>query len=257
MSQSRRKCKVCGKLFVIPIDSRNRLSPRQTCSYDCSIVLRDTNKKEWTKEEIQFIHDYANCLPSAVFYRDFKKATNKSGKSGRSFDAFKSKVNELGYTLTPVYNYIKLSDVAKKLDISKERVWYWVKRGLRVQYRCKAKYRYVTLGAIKTFAKTKPHFFWGIPHYKLYALIGDVDLAEHIAMKYTKRPYCIAKPRRIICLETNKIYDSLKKAADANFLQITSIYKSAKLKKPTCGLNFRYYDDLKLLRGGHSSAAGQ
>lgn len=257
MSPSRRKCKVCGKLFVVPIDSRNRVSPRRTCSYKCSVVLREKNRQEWTDVEIQFVHDHANCYPSILFYRLFKSTTQKKGDPHRSFDAFKSKVNELGYDMTPIYNYIKLSDVAKKLGISKERVWYWTKKGLQVQYKCKSKYRYVTLGAVRTFAKKNPKYFWGIPHHKLYALIGDADLSEYIALKYTKPPYCIAKPRRIICLETNKIYESLRKAADDNHLQITSIYKSAKLKKPTVGLNFRYYDDVMFLRGGDSNSSRQ
>ena len=221
------------------------------------MVLREKNRQEWTDEEIQFIRDYANCYPSILFYRHFKSTTQKKGDPHRSFDSFKAKVNELGYDMTPIYNYIKLSDVAKKLGIRKERVWYWVKRGLQVQFKCKSKYRYVTLGAVKTFAKKNPKYFWGIPQHKLYALIGDADLSEYIALKYTKPPYCIAKPRRVICLETNKIYESLKKAADDNYMQSTSVYKSARLKRPTCGLNFRYYDDIMFLRGRDPSPAGQ
>jgi len=238
----KRKCKCCSAVFNVPLISKDRHSKRTTCSYACRNKLIALNRAPWSEEEDQFIHDYANNFPLRLFYSMFKSHCTKNNWPTRTFFAFEQRVLRLGYSKKSLHSMITPSRLAGLLGISSNCIDDWPRQGLRISYVGKNRARYFTIDEVKRFAKERPQNFGGIPYQNLFVVFGDEELCSYIRANYPKRNTCLKPRRRVLCVTTNKIYNSLTAASKDTFLHKASIYKSCRFNRETCGLQFQYLD---------------
>lgn len=239
---SKRICVNCGAGFYAPKISKGRSSKRRTCSDACHRAYLVKTKKPWSEEEDAYIHDHANEFPLPLFLKFYNRFAVENGFPMRSRTAFSQRVNRLGYKLEPLTFMIGTKRLAELLKIPRGTVDDWPRQGLKVSCRLKDGTRYYNLKEVRNFAIARPQNFGGLKYEDLYRVLGDVDLCREIVLKYPRRHTGIAKPRRVLCVTTNKIYGSLAEAGKANFLSRTVIYKSCKFGKQYAGLRFQYFD---------------
>jgi hypothetical protein len=99
--------------------------------------------------------------------------------------------------------------------------------------------RFIKRSDLRSFAKKHPERFRGLPLGELVMILDSVPLAEYlIAQGAGPRP---GYGRKVVCLETGKVYPSLASAARAHFIHKTTVGKSIRLGRPCiCGRTFAY-----------------
>ena len=240
----KRRCKFCSKLFTPPIISRNRRSQRVTCSVTCQNSLNRESKKQlwWTAEEVDELKCVANFGPLNFVAERYNQWASTNGYQKRSQNAIAQKLYKMGFRQESLYEYICLSLLARRLGISPHTVIRWPRIGLKTVSRLRRKKKVYTCDRhVLRFARERPQSFGGIPYSKLFSVLGDEALCEHIAKNYPDRPTVCHPKRRVVCLNNNVIYPSMRKAADDNHVSVSSVWRSCKEQRPLCGLDFRYY----------------
>ena len=239
----RRQCKACGARFEAPIRSRGDISPRRTCSRECALKWVAMNRNQWSKEELEALKECANTGPTPFVVHTYNRWAKNNDKPKRSRNSIEMKLQVLGLSKVSIHQYYSRTHLANSLGIPAGTVISWTKYGLEViSPHPKSKEKFVTDKSIIEFAKKYPRKFGGIPYSKLFLVLGDHELCKFITDNYPKRPSQTFAPRRVICINTGKVYPSVRRAADENFLCISSVYKSCRLHKTRGGLDFRYFD---------------
>jgi len=240
----KRRCRFCSKLFTPPIISYNRTSTRLTCSRVCQNSLNRESKKKlyWTAAEIDELKSVANFGPLSFVTERFNQWAVAFGYPKRTQHAIEQKLHKLGFRQESLYEYICLSLLARRLGISPHTVIRWPRIGLKTVSRMRRKKKVYTCDRhVLRFARERPESFGGIPYSRLFSVLGDEPLCEHIAKNYPERPTICHPKRRVVCLNNNVIYPSMRKAADDNHVSVSSVWRSCKEQKTLCGLDFRYY----------------
>lgn len=239
----RRQCKICGARFEAPIRSKGDVSPRRTCSRKCALKLVAQNRNQWTKEELEALKNYANTGPIQYVVYTYNRWAKNNDKPKRSRNSIEMKLQVLGLSKQSIHQYYTRSHLARSLGIPAGTVISWTKYGLDVvNPHPSCKEGYVTDKSIIQYARKYPQKFGGIPYTNLFLVLGDHELCKYITKTYPNRPPQTFMPRRVICIQTGKVYPSVRRAAAENFLCVSSVYKSCKLGKTRGGLDFRYFD---------------
>lgn len=240
----RRQCKACGRRFDVPIRSQGDISPRRTCSRECSLKWGGKTRNQWSKEELEALKNYANTGPTPFVVHNYNKWAKSNDKPKRSRNSIEMKLQVLGLSKVSIHQYYSRSHIGRSLGIPAATVISWSKYGLEtITPHPKSQEKFVTDKGIIKFAKENPRRFGGIPYEKLFLVLGDHELCKFITQNYPKRPAATFPARRVICITTGKVYPSVRRAADENFVSVSSVYKSCKFHRKTCvNLEFRYFD---------------
>jgi DNA-binding transcriptional MerR regulator len=134
-----------------------------------------------------------------------------------------------GVSTTACGEYVTTGYIAEVLDINVRCVQEWLRRGV-LPYRQAARigYRYVRRVDLRTLAMDRPHLFSGVSVDRLNALIEDLDLSQRIAATYPRRGNysTIQAPRRVRCIETGQVFDTIGEAARAVYVSHQGITKA-------------------------------
>jgi len=231
----KRRCHFCSKLFTPPIISRNRRSKRVTCSVTCQNSLNRESKKSlhWTPAEVDELKAFANFGPLSFVAERYNQWAAQKGYQKRSQNAIEQKLYKLGFRQESLYEYVCLSLLARRLGISPHTVIRWPRIGLKTVSRMRRKKKVYTCDRhVLRFARERPQSFGGIPYSRLFSVL---------AKNYPERPTVCKPKRRVVCINNNVIYPSMRKAADANHVSVSSVWRSCKEQRSLCGLDFRYF----------------
>lgn len=173
-----------------------------------------------------------------MFYSEFRRQARLYGWPRRTEKAFAKRLYEMGYDKRPRYVMMPLPELARVLCVSREVVARWPKKGLRVGYRNPANgASYVSLKELKKFAKASPHRFAGLEYKNLFVLLGDEELCQHIVDTY---PIRNGVSRRVLCITTNKVYDSAADAARQLKVVRQAITRACRENSTCLGRKFKY-----------------
>lgn len=238
-----RQCSYCKKRFRAAVDSRGRPSSRRTCSKECQIQYQIQNRAAWTDEQDEKLKELANCGPIRMVRDNFNVWARNHELPTRTMHSIHLRMLKLGLRCESLFDFITLATLARRLGIASATVNHWRDAGLKTTTQYSSKGRvYVNEAAIVDFAKKNPRRFGGIPYSRLFRVLGDEALVDHILRHYPTRPVATFKRRRVVCLQNNCVYSSMRVAAKAHHLSVSAVYKSCRQHKTLCGLDFRYYD---------------
>lgn len=243
-SKKSRVCVVCRQSFKPIIYTKGDVSPRKTCSKKCHIKLSAQQRQSWKPEEIQLLTDYAESLPILQLVRVFNQLNKEKGNPHRTINSIKNKLCKLGYSLSPQYNHLPCSVLARVLGVSVDSVRYWTTIGL-VSTRQRDKPgspRFVSAANLRKFARQRPELFGGLNPIDLYIALESESLVEFITTNYPKRNSCIKPPKRVRCVETGRIYNSCVQAAKDNYVSRSGIYKAIKFGRRLNNHHFVFVD---------------
>lgn len=237
----KRKCKICGEMFQVTLVRRNELSTATLCSPECRAESR-RNTVRWTQSELEYIKDHANDLPFVLFYAQFCREQKIHGWPPRTKVAFRDKLKDLGITAVGLYVVVAQRNLARMLGVSKAAVRNMIRDGLSISHRCpRTKIQYVSLKSVRQYAAKKPERFGGLDYHNLLSVIDDDELCREILEKHPNRFCDVTKPQRVLCLDTNRCFKSIRQAALANYVHPDSVRRSILEKRPSCGLTFKFY----------------
>jgi hypothetical protein len=196
---------------------------------------------KWTKEQIEFLEDYAGEVPFAVLIKKYHEKYNLPSEK-RTPDAMYKKLSKLGLCGRAVNgDWLCTAAVAKVLGVSRPKVYHWIKRRQDVRnclkpvfYQRKA---FASRARWRQVAREFPELFGGISKERLNDLIEDQVLADQIAKTYKHG----MKDYSIMCLETGIIYKSCKEAGESCGIDPHTVGRYARKSQPIplLGLTFQ------------------
>lgn len=169
--------------------------------------------KPWSDEDVAALIEIAGDVPRPMVHRVYNQKAATEGRPPRTDKAIKLKAVELGLSLKAAGTWLTMTELAKLLDVTPQRVDGWAhrhpsfpRRKLSTDSRVSYLYR---PDLIKWF-KLHPHVLAGIDKTRLFALLEDEELAEEIAAAY---PVMRGVAVPIQCLDTGRIYPNCEEAA--------------------------------------------
>lgn len=153
-------------------------------------------------------------MPLARLARSFNLWARVNGLPDRSKHAVDKKLRTLGYSNRPTvefYTFVKLSQM---LGLPRDTIagWKRLKEHPLETYRRdnkKQAFNYVTTKMFKDFARHHPSRLGGANEVGLQMLLEDSKWAKEILRAYPRRPDPLWKKRRVRCIETGRIYESM------------------------------------------------
>lgn len=244
-SKYTRVCKICGQVFDIKIKRNGRPSIRKTCSTKCANTIRVTPVR-WSQDEIDYLESIANTMPIARIVKAFNFKGQINNWPTRSIHSISHKLRDLGLDGKIQSNFYKVNQVADLLNTSYETVRNWIdfkvdplniyrKPGYKTT-------RYTNSQMFRRFARSHPSKLGGLDRIGLLILLEDEKLVNEILSKYPTRNSSLFPSKRVICVETKKIYQSQGAAARAFSVPHQCIQRSIKTGCATKGHHFELVD---------------
>lgn len=217
-----RTCVKCKKEFDVKVMRNGRPSKRRTCSHACHHSIKAPRKPEWKKEELEYLDQLALAMPIVSVYKTYNRWASENGFERRTLNSIQHKVyRECGST-KPILGYFTFREIADLLRISTWTVAFWKQlktKPLEVYQRRKNKgTNYISRKSFRQFALNHPEKLGGTNRRGLLVLLEDEKLVDDILKAHPKRNVSLLPPKRVRCIETNKIYASIHEASRANFV---------------------------------------
>lgn len=243
-SKYTRTCVKCKKEFDVKVLRNGRPSKRKTCSHACHHSIKAPRTPEWTKKEIEYLDQLAQAMPIVSVYRTYNRWAADNGFKTRTLSAIEHKVYRQCGSTKPILNYFLFTEIAQLLDIPYCTVagWKCLKtKPLDVYQRHKKKgHNYVSRKNFRQFALNHPEKLGGTNRRGLLVLLEDEQLVDDILKAHPKRNTPVHPPKRVLCIETNKIYPSICEASRANFVARPTMTRAIKHGWRTNGYHFEF-----------------
>lgn len=236
-----RECVICGAKFKIPITAKGRKSPRQTCGDACQRRLHVQRRATWTQEEEAIIHELISTMPPHQFVNTYLIMASTRGLPKRSDTAIKLKVYELDYKLEPEIEYLSMQKIANMLGVSRDAVDNWRNLGLETHRKSNkpGSRHYVCRRAFRRFARKRPEVLGGTDRFGLFCLLEDEKWVEKLLADYPERWYGCGKPgKRVKCVETGRVFDTMGEAGRSVFVTRSGIFKAVKFGIKAAGYHW-------------------
>ena len=245
-SKYQRNCSICGEVFDIKIMRNGRPSTRKTCSKECSLVNRSI-PIPWTDPEIEFLTKHVESLPFHRLVRAYKTWAAQHDYPSRSNTSIDHKIRRLGFGTKPQIEYFTFQRLSEILGISNYTVAGWkrlVKHPLQAYQHDGKRYafNYVSRLDFNRFAQHHPECLGGVNEIGLQILLEDSKKAKEILRQYPKRRNPLIKSKRVRCIETGKIYQSLGAAARDVHVVRQGVSKSVHYGHAANGFHFELID---------------
>ena len=221
--------------------AKGRKSPRQTCGDACQRRLHVQRRATWTQEEEAIIHELISTMPPHQFVNTYLIMASTRGLPKRSDTAIKLKVYELGYKLEPEIEYLSMQKIANMLGVSRDAVDNWRNLGLETHRKSNkpGSRHYVCRRAFRRFARRRPEVLGGTDRFGLFCLLEDEKWVEKLLADYPERWYGCGKPgKRVKCVETGKVFDSMGEAGKSVFVTRSGIFKAVKFGIKAAGYHW-------------------
>jgi hypothetical protein len=172
----------------------------------------------WTKEEKERLETLAGNYTLPFIARRYNRWAGAKGYPLRSRNAIRHRMKKDGESTVPVGVWIRVTEIARILEISCRTIRYWVDKKMFDTRKFTPALRsptYVMRSDFVAFARENPQRLAGCSFENLLAILEDEDLARHISSNYKIRSNT---KTRVRCVETGKVYDCVKDASIANFI---------------------------------------
>ena len=231
-SKYTRTCVKCKKEFDVKIMRNGRPSKRKTCSHACHHSIKAPRKPEWKKEELEYLDQLALAMPIVSVYRTYNRWASENGFERRTLNSIQHKVyRECGST-KPILGYFTFREIADLLRISPWTVAFWKQlknKPLEVYQRHKNKgINYISRKNFRQFALSHPEKLGGTNRRGLLVLLEDEQLVDDILKAHPKRNTSVLPPKRVRCIETNKISPHIHEANRSHFLAPPTLPRAIK-----------------------------
>jgi hypothetical protein len=210
---------------------------------------RDPNFKishyRWSETEIEILRELLNKYPISVAVNKYCYAATKRGFIKRTTVAINSKICRAGLTRNIFrldnFTTTEISDI---LDISFDRVSRWCKVfGLSFHtLKTKKKTRYISLSSFQSFARANPEQVSDVDPDNLAWLMDSEEFVDNVAY-LVRKSQCVRVYKIDVFGKVTKIYPSIRAAAKAEYIGVTTMMSYISGKQELSGHLFQREDE--------------
>lgn len=182
--------------------------------------------RAWSDEEQQHLEHLAGNVPGPALSYVYNLWAKRRGYLQRTQSAVKSRLSDMHVSRALVGDWLDVGYLTEMLCVSDTTVHRWIRRGYISAWVIRSAsipYRYIRRSELVKFARERPHHFGGIEESRLVMVLEDESLAQQIRREYPCRPY---GRRRVRCVETGRVYDSITAAASAVYVNPRAIQQA-------------------------------
>ena len=198
------------------------------------------NGNKWTFEEVRQLELIGDQYPLEMTikkYQRWAKAKNQPLRTGKSIHIKLSRLGICYSKRVASGDLLSTGDVADILGFSTSRMVYVVDRNTDILCPVWAgRRRYVSRANWRQLAIERPQIFSACSAKKLFILLEDRTLAEHISRSYRFR----IRDYRIKCIESKREWKSATAAARDLFISPAALRLAIRERRsvPSLGLTF-------------------
>lgn len=192
----------------------------------------------WSKAETDHLEMIVGDFPFPILCHNYNVWAGKNGYTLRSRGAIQDKIGRLKTSRIVVGEWVRLTDVSKFLDVSKQTLMKWSGLGILPITRIgdsRNHWHYVKRKDIVQLANQNPQLIGGRNYNDLAMLLEDQDLARSISEDYPRQK---PKKRRVRCIEGGLIYESVAEAARRHHVSRRRIHQSMKTGERAGGFHW-------------------
>ena len=200
---------------------------------------------KWSFAEIKQLELIGDQYPLKITIQKYQTWARLRRQPPRTARSIHGKLSKLGICYSKRIasgELLSTRDVADILGFSTDRMVYVVDKNTDILCPVWAgRRRYANRANWRQLAMERPRIFGGCTANKLFVLLEDRDLAEHISKNYRFR----LGDYRIQCLETKQIWANACAAARDLFISPSALTLAIRQNKPvpTLGLTFERLAD--------------
>jgi hypothetical protein len=193
----------------------------------------------WQPEEIAFVQDLAGDVPVGMLTRSFNIWAKGRGRPTRSRGAIQRQIwkNCGNISTIPAGEWLTTQDIGRAVDRCQEAVLRWAKLGyFHCDHVRKEGYGwFISRVGLRRLAKRRPQLFRHLDRERLYDLLEDVDVVDHVLTADCPKLRKLAPVR---CIETGETYRSIRAAAIALGCRPNTIVMAVKRRGTAKGYRF-------------------
>lgn len=192
----------------------------------------------WTKEEREKLEELIGDYTFPLVEEKYIKWAEENGYPKRGGSAIRHKIYNMGESTVPIGNWIRMTDIARMLGLGSTTVRYWVNHKMLPARKITESLKsplYIKRSDFVAFAEKHPELLAGCSFEQLMAVLEKEDLARHISENYKVR--CKTKTR-VRCVETRKVYECVRDAANAHFVSTMRITHAVKYGGTSAGYHW-------------------
>lgn len=175
------------------------------------------NGVPWSDDEANRLTELFGDIPSPRVPDAYNRWASDNGYVTRTAAAIWEKAHRIGCSSRQVGEWLTISDIARILAVDTNRIERW-RRQFRAILRPYAPFNgprgsvYISRTNLRALARRHPDQMGGLDADRLFMLIEDRDLADHVATFPLRR----GGPRRPVrCIDTGETFPTIAAAARA------------------------------------------
>ena len=198
------------------------------------------NGNKWTFEEVRQLELIGDQYPLEITIKKYQRWARLKNQPLRTGKSIHIKLSRLGICYSKRVasgDLLSTGDAADILEFSVSRMVSIVDKNADILLPVWAgRRRYASRANWRQLAMERPKLFGACSASKLFILLEDKELAEHISRSYRFR----IRDYRIQCLETKRIWANARAAARDLFISPSALTLAIRQNKPvpTLGLTF-------------------
>jgi hypothetical protein len=157
----------------------------------------------------------AGDMPFSRIKQVYDSWCNTHGLPIRTDRALRRRLEDNGYSLRSVGEWLTTAMVAELIGTSTLAIARWCNNGWVTVHR-EGHRRYISRKSLRKLARQRPILFSGANRDNLFQLLEDDELVTSIRQQYPTRAW--AQPVKVRCIQTGKVYPSIKSAALAVYV---------------------------------------
>lgn len=198
--------------------------------------------RKWTEAEINYLFsDLVGFYHIDRIVVLFNKFCRKNNLPERTLSSIQAKIYNNKHSALRIYDSFDIRTLARFLNINRWRVRVWIER-YNLTYRKHGKFNVIRLKHLRSFAKEHPELFFNIETEKLLWLFDDDETLVNKCLESSSLYPRKTRNKRVLCVETNEIYDTIKHASKKNFIDSRCIARSIKKGNIAGGFHWKLLD---------------
>jgi hypothetical protein len=193
----------------------------------------------WQPEEIEFVRELAGEVPMNVLTHQFNSWAEDRGRPIRSRGAIQRQIWKRCGNISsiPEGEWLTTHDIGRAVDRCQEAVLRWAKLGhIHRQHVRKEGYGwFISRRGLRQIARSRPQLFQHLNRERLYSLLEDLEVVEHVLTADCRKLRRFAPVR---CIETGETYRSIRAAANSLGCRPNTVAMALKRRGTAKGFRF-------------------
>lgn len=189
----------------------------------------------WEPEAEEYLAGLVGTVPPCDLHRLFNLKAKSKGWTIRSYHAFRVRAKRLAPSVTPDLDNFNPSELARTLNIPRDRTQAWVERGLLKHRILPSGIRAIKLKDFQQFAKTHFRKLAGCDREGLEWLLEDVELVNRICALPS---YIHGQRQKVKRADTGETFSSIKEAARRSYVDRRGIKLSVVENRQVSGIKW-------------------